>query len=480
MTLPSRILKTKRKIWHQLNLNSLRVRLTVGITTVSAIGLGSVTIWTTLKMQHILITTHKEDIQYIAERLPQDIEIYSQMMSSTAAMQKAIDYRTDANTVLWVQRPDRSIIVQSSIFKSPDNTSFLKSLSSVPPEPRVLEVEGRYWVLCGTNLQLDGETLGKLYVAKDVTRDLKMFLDMIPRLSIVSLLSIAAITILIALHVRRSLQPLQKMSQLTKKIDAESLGEATIHLDNAPSEVRELAQTFDEMLLRLHESWEQQRQFVSNVSHELRTPLTIVSGYLQSTLRRGSNLTEPQREALEIASSETARTISLLQTLLDLARADSGHLHLNLDTFLLNDLVKEIVEMAKQYSNRIINFETNQEHILVKADASRLKQVLLNLIDNAVKYSDSDQAITVKLASSKSQAIVQVCDRGNGIPLQHQTRIFERFYRLDEARSHSTGGTGLGLSIVKTLVEEMGGSVSVRSQLSKGSIFTVILPGEIY
>ncbi|MEC4985861.1 MAG: histidine kinase dimerization/phospho-acceptor domain-containing protein, partial [Oscillatoria sp. PMC 1076.18] len=318
--LPSRM----RKIWERLDFNSLRVRLTIGIATVSAIGLGSVTIWTTLKMQRILVATHKEDIKHIAERLPQDIEIYNQMMSSTAAMQKAIDYRTNSNTLLWIQRPDKSIIIQSNIFKNPENHAFFQSLSSVPPQPQVLELDGRYWVICRTNLQLDGETLGKIYVAKDVTRDFKMFLEMIPSLSIVSLLALTIITILIALHVQRSLQPLQKMSQLTAKIDAESLGEATIHFDNAPSEVRQLAQTFEEMLLRLHESWEQQQQFVSNVSHELRTPLTIVSGYLQSTLRRENNLTELQKEALEIASAETSRTISLLQDLLDLARADSG------------------------------------------------------------------------------------------------------------------------------------------------------------
>lgn len=199
-------------------------------------------------------------------------------------------------------------------------------------------------------------------------------------------------------------------------------------------------------------------------------------GYLQSVLRRGTNLTEIQRDALETAASEADRTIRLLQDLLDLARADTGHLHLHMESFLLNDLVVEVVGMAQQYSNRVIMIETRSGFVEVKADRNRLKQVLLNLIDNAIKYSDPSQPVTLKLGQQGEQAIIQVCDQGIGIPLQHQTRIFERFYRVDEARVRSSGGYGLGLSIVKTIVNSMGGSVTVRSKLGEGSTFTVTLP----
>ncbi|NES72109.1 MAG: hypothetical protein F6K24_46405 [Okeania sp. SIO2D1] len=215
---------------------------------------------------------------------------------------------------------------------------------------------------------------------------------------------------------------------------------------------------------------------MSNVSHELRTPLTIVSGYLQSTLRRGKNLSEPQREALEIASSEAERTIQLLQDLLNMARADSGHLSFNLESLVAGNVLEEVVAMARQYSNREINLEPFDKSIRIKADRDRLKQVLLNLIDNAVKYSDPGQPIVIKLHRCDHKAVIQICDRSQGIPLQHQTRIFERFYRIDEARSRTSGGTGLGLSIVKTLVEGMGGSVAVLSTLGKGSNFSVNLP----
>ncbi|MBR8827347.1 MAG: HAMP domain-containing histidine kinase [Gomphosphaeria aponina SAG 52.96 = DSM 107014] len=160
--------------------------------------------------------------------------------------------------------------------------------------------------------------------------------------------------------------------------------------------------------------------------------------------------------------------------LLDLARADSGSIHFYLEPIILNELVTEIGGMAQQYNNRTINIETGAEKVIIKADINRLKQVLLNLIDNGVKYSEKE--ITIKVEKIKETAIIQVSDRGSGIPLAQQNRIFERFYRLDEAKCRNTGGTGLGLSIVKTLVEGMGGKISLRSQLGEGSSFIISFP----
>ena len=165
-----------------------------------------------------------------------------------------------------------------------------------------------------------------------------------------------------------------------------------------------------------------------------------------------------------------------MQDLLDLARADVGYLHIHLESFVLNDLVIEVAAMAMQYTDLVITLEAAYEKILVKADRSRLKQVLINLIDNAIKYPDSHFAIAIVLDLKAESALIHVCDRGLGIPLTQQHLIFERFYRVDEARNRFTGGCGLGLSIVKTLVDSMGGNVTVRSKLGEGSTFTVTLP----
>ena len=467
-----RLLQEIKGIFGHFDVSSLRVRLTVGVAAVTTLGLGGVAIWTSLRMQHILISTQKQNLQYMADRFTHDVEIYSEMVPIETGVQKAIDNLTTGNTLIWVKNADGKLTAQSHSLELKTNATALLNLNHIPLLPKLQTINGRYWLLCAAPLAVDGTNLGRFYLARDITDDQVMFHGLIRNLSLTSLLAIALMIAAIALYIRHSLQPLQRISQLTETISADRLGEAHIHLENAPSEVKQLAQTFDDMLVRLSQAWEHQRQLVSNVSHELRTPLTIVSGYIQSTLRRGNNLTQTQREALETAASEANRTIQLMQDLLDLARAESDRMHFQIEAIVINDWVVEVIQMARRYSDRQINLELPAHPIVIKADANRLKQVLLNLIDNAVKYSDAQITILLKQGD---EAIIQVSDRGVGIPLQQQSRIFERFYRVDEAR-HRAGGTGLGLSIVKILVEGMGGRISVRSQPGEGSTFTISFP----
>ncbi|MEH2235777.1 sensor histidine kinase [Nostoc sp.] len=466
------------KIWINIDPFSLQSRLTVGIAAFSALVLGSLATWTSWKMQQILVDSHKYNVEQIAKRLPRDVQLYSEMMQPETGLQKAINNLANTNTLLWLKSPDNKILVKSATLDLLSNTTIteLMSLTKMPIKPQVYKVNQSYFILCGSSVQVQGKLLGELFVVKDITREQRMFVVMVQSLGITSVLAIIVLTAAIAFYIKRSLQPLRQLNQMASVISAEDLGQAQLYLDNAPSEVKELAQTLTMLLSRLSQSWEQERQFVSNVSHELRTPLTIVHGYLQSVLRRQNNLTQTQQEALETAASEAERTIRLLQDLLDLARADSGYLYFQMKYYVLNDLVEEVVMMAEKYSDRIITIESNFYPIEIKSDYSRLKQVLLNLIDNAIKYSEADTPVIFKLNQLQDKAIIQVCDKGYGIPLQHQARIFERFYRVDESRSHTTGGCGLGLSIVKTLVEGMGGSVSVQSKLGEGSTFIISLP----
>ncbi|MBD2507763.1 HAMP domain-containing sensor histidine kinase [Nostoc sp. ATCC 53789] len=471
-------MKQIRKVWINIDPFSLQSRLTIGIAAFSGLVLGSLATWTSWKMQQILVDSHKYNIEQIAKRLPQDVQIYSEMMQPETGLQKAINNLANTNILLWLKSPDNKILVKSATLDLVSDTKVaeLMSLTKMPIKPQVYKVNESYFVLCGSSVQVQGKLLGEVFVVKDITREQKMFLGMVQSLTIISVLAIIILTAAIAFYIQRSLQPLRQLNQMASVISAEDLGQSHLSVENAPSEVKELAQTLTMLLSRLSQSWKQEREFVSNVSHELRTPLTIVHGYLQSVLRRQNNLTQTQQEALETAASEAERTIRLLQDLLDLARADNGYLYFQMKSYVLNDLVEEVVVMAKKYSDRIIKIESNVDRIEVKADYSRLKQVLLNLIDNAIKYSEADTPIVLELNQLEDRAIIQVCDRGYGIPLQQQARIFERFYRVDESRSHTTGGCGLGLSIVKTLVEGMGGSVSVQSKLGEGSTFTISLP----
>ena len=236
------------------------------------------------------------------------------------------------------------------------------------------------------------------------------------------------------------------------------------------------------LMVSLTEVQNQQRQIIGNFSHELRTPLTLVYGYMQSIQRRNENLTDLQKNALEIAIFEIQHTIQLLQESLDLARLDSHAICLRREPVLLHGLVSEAIALSQldkspQSKLREIIVESEETNISVLADADRIEQVLLRLIDNAVKYSDT--TITIRLENLGDDVAISICDRGCGIDLEDQLNIFSPFYRVDRSRNRDTGGAGLGLAIAKVLVEGMGGTLNVYSKIGEGSIFKIILKSSV-
>jgi signal transduction histidine kinase len=468
---PNKLMERCRQIKQQhLDPASLQFRLTLEISLLSILGLSSVAVWTSWKMQQLLITTHTQQVEYIANRFPRDVELYSEMLPIAEGLQKTIDNVTVPGLVVWVKSTNGAILAQSS-----GVTTELMSIAEMPLQPQVYHVSNRSMILYRGVVTARNKPLGNVYMAQDVTAEQGQLIAAIQGLTAVCILATILTILAIAMRIRRSLQPLQEINQMAGAISAADLSQAKLQLSHAPTEVKELAQTFNMMLSRLADAWEQQRQFVGNVSHELRTPLTLVSGYLQSLLRRSTNLNDYQREALETAGSEADRTIGLLQDLLDLARADSGYTRYHLEPLLLNELVAEVAGMSEKFGDRSIKITANDK-VESLVDRDRLKQVLINLIDNAMKYSDVSQSIELIVEKIAKQAIIRVRDLGIGIPLQDQNRIFERFYRVDEDRARTTGGHGLGLAIVKTLVEGMGGRITVRSKLGEGSEFSIFFP----
>ncbi|MEO0375047.1 MAG: HAMP domain-containing sensor histidine kinase [Cyanobacteria bacterium P01_A01_bin.17] len=476
------------KLKKRINWSSLEVQLTLGIGTLFALSLSSVAIWTCWKMQRILIESHKKNVFTVASQVTEDITFYSEMLPMNKSLQKAIDNRASRNLLLWIEKEDASLVAAAPAITGPawQRVGHPSDLAQTFQKGSLFDlhqVQDRELVACRSPLVIGTQTLGTLFVAQDITQDQRRINDNIQTLVLATSLAMILSLFAIAYFIRRSLQPLCQMQAMTHKISAEDLGHAQVVLPKASSEIQSLANTFNMMLARLSEAWtqqhhvgERQRQFVSNVSHELRTPLTIVRGYLQSTLRRSDNLLDHQREALEVAAGEADHTIQLLQDLLNLARADDGYMAYDLQILILNDVVADVVQIAEQFSHRTILVEAEASLIPIYADASRLQQILVNLVENALKYSDEAEPVRIKLEQTDKQAVIHVCDLGPGIPLQQQSRIFDRFYRLDEARTRSMGGTGLGLSIVKVFVEGMGGQVAVHSELNEGSTFTVTLP----
>ena len=278
--------------------------------------------------------------------------------------------------------------------------------------------------------------------------------------------------------VRRIVQPLAALSTASDAVTADTLDSAQLALQEAPIEVMQLGRNYNALLQRLSDAFTQQRQFVSAVSHELRTPLTIVQGYVQRTIRRGDNLTEGQVKGLRTAEEESIRMRRLLDDLLDLSRSDFGHLEIRTVPVALADQLEQVADLARSTLQRPLELrlpeELEQRSVVVQADPARLRQVLLDLIENADKYSPPERPIRLELHSTGNGARIAVIDQGIGIPEEEQETVFERFKRGSNAAEKT--GSGLGLSVVKLLVEGMGGRIELHSRLGEGSCFTVALP----
>ncbi len=458
--------------------NSIQFRITVGMVLASVIGISGFTGWLNLRMRQILVDGHKDNALMIANRLGQDADLYRESMVVKEALDMAIDYREQPDIAIWVVDNSGKVIAESDTlsmgsWKINGFSSELMERVAGKPGLEVFRLQNRHLVTCASPLEIGGELVGELYVVDEITEDSQSLAQITRTLAISSVLALGVGAIATSLYINRALRPIRKLNRLAGNISADNLADTRLEFDRAPTEVQELAQTCNTMISRLSAAWDQQRRFVSDVSHELRTPLTLVHGYLQSTLRRSSNLTAPQKEGLEIAAAEADRTIRLLQDLLDLARADGGHLRFQLEHEPLDDITQEVIEMCHYATGRI---QSTLEPVTGLVDRNRLKQVLINLVDNALKYSAANEPITVTLRKIGNQAYIEVKDTGRGIPFCDLNKIFDPFYRVDEDRSRATGGTGLGLSIVKTLVEGMNGTLKVQSKLGEGSIFTVSLP----
>jgi two-component system phosphate regulon sensor histidine kinase PhoR len=221
------------------------------------------------------------------------------------------------------------------------------------------------------------------------------------------------------------------------------------------------------------------QDFVANVSHELRTPISSIKGYAETLLDGAIDDKENAKDFIEIIHSDSERLASLINDILDLSKIESGELKLGIQPISLTPIIKKVVKLlTKQAKAKGVKIELDVSNTVCKvmADKERIAQVVLNLLDNAIKYNKLNGKVTISYKEDKKLLKVNITDTGLGIPAKDLDRIFERFYRADRARSREIGSTGLGLSIVKHIIEAHGGAVSVESIPDDGSVFSFTLP----
>ena len=274
----------------------------------------------------------------------------------------------------------------------------------------------------------------------------------------------------------RALQPVNAMARRAEQISAERLNER-LEIENPDDELGHLGQAFNQTLSRLERSFEQLRRFTADASHELRTPLTAIRSVGEVALHKSGN-TDELRDVIGSMLEEAGRLTQLVDSLLTLSRADAGRIPLQHTEVPVLDLAREsaalLEVLAEEKSQRLE--VAGDASVTVVGDRMILRQALVNLIDNAVKYSPHGGTVQVLVSPRGGEAWIEVRDSGPGIPPEHRASVFERFYRVDRARTREEGGAGLGLSIAQWAVAVHGGSIELECDSRPGCTFRVRLP----
>jgi len=274
---------------------------------------------------------------------------------------------------------------------------------------------------------------------------------------------------------RRSLKPLDRMASQARRISAAHLHERLPPQRTA--ELEELRRAFNAALEQLEQSFEQLRRFTADASHELRTPLTALRSVGEVGLQRATT-TEQARDVIGSMLEEVDRLGRLADELLTLARAEAGEAKLQKEPVDLSQLVRDVVgHLCVLAEERQQSLEAEAPvPVVARADRTALRQAVVNLVDNAIKYSPEQTCITVATGRRSGAAFIEVRDEGPGLGEEDRRRVFERFYRVDRSRSREIGGTGLGLSLVKWTAEAHGGCIELDTVVGQGSTFRLTLP----
>ncbi len=462
-------------------LNSVRTRLAIWHVGILAVVLGSFSLGVYLVLSHTLYQRLDDNLRATATEtgLSLSNDMRDSVPVATTATH-ALNEHIGPHQAAAIFDTEGRLIAENTALgnirapiphlgPTPTAEAELYTLSENSTGPRRVVVQG---VMAG----------GRSYVIvvshpfESITRDLRV-------IRLVLYMSISVALLLSGLGgwflARRSLAPIVEMMERARQISAENLAQR-LPVANPRDELGRLATTFNDLLARLDESFAQQRRFVADASHELRTPLSVIRTATGVTLElEGRDETE-YREALKMVDEQARRLTHVVDDMFTLALVDSGHHSLHPSNFHLNELISETVRAAEVLgATKEVGVHVDPlAETPYRGDEGLLRQLLLNLLDNAIRHTLPHRVVRMKLKSNGWEHQIVVSDAGAGIPIEAQPFIFERFFRVDQARSRAegAGGAGLGLSIAKWIAEAHGGTLKLLRSDDTGSTFVASLP----
>ncbi len=469
----------------------IRVQLMLWYTLVFACLMGLFGVLFYLHFQTTLATSTDTALQLQAQQVAGDIteerativlhDATADLPGFDLADQKRHVPPSDVNLGVLVRIVDgqgvlfRSTPAFRTIIVPPQSVS--QPLRGIPWQGTTTTVDGQLVRLYSRALTQEGRIFGVVQIATSLTEVQTSLHEVV-----LSVLLLAPFILLLGALgsfwlAARALQPIGRLTQTALIIKGGDLHQR-VPLPKAHDELRHLAVTLNEMIEHVEHAFLRQRRFVADASHELRTPVTVIRSKAKLALLQVFT-PEEYTTVFQAIDSEAERLGRLISDLLVLARADEGQVHLEGESVRFDLLVEAVVATVDVIAaqHQVTVEVTVTEPVSVCGDEARLMQVVMNLLENAIGYNEPGGRVFVSVQAKQEQVVLIVRDTGIGIAEAHVPYLFDRFYRVDPARRHSTGGnSGLGLSIVEWIVKAHGGAVSVESQVEAGSTFTVTLP----
>lgn len=403
-------------------------------------------------------------------------------------LEKHFDQDTIAHVVLMESEAETDVVITNQdgqiLNSSAPAEAFVKYLKgplpSIPSEGRVIEGhwEDEPYISTVSPVEKDGQLVGLVYMFQDTASIHSMMKRLNEHFAISGWISVIFTIVIIIFLSKGITKPLLKMKAATREI---SKGNYSVSLpDTYDDEMGELAESIETLARDLQYLTKQRNEFLASISHELRTPLTYIKGYAD-ILRKQDLPKEETEKYLTIIVDEANRLTQLVKELFELAKLDQNQFAIVKEKVDLHPFFEKIKQrLLPIFQESKIEFTVScPPNLYVMADPLRLEQILFNLLDNAKKYSPNNGAVVLKALKHKNEVHIVVQDHGKGIPEKDLPLIFNRFYRVDKARTRSLGGSGLGLAIVKELVHAHGADITVSSTENAGTCFEIIFKGEV-
>lgn len=453
---------------------SLRARLTIFYTAV----LAAVLVLFGLGVYGLISVVQLRQVDSALERTARDlINIARIDDEGDIVFTQRVSFDSSVITQVWDNDGNLVAMTQSVEPDSPLRQPFdPENLGCSERCFNSVQVGSTHYRVLTVSLHSGGESVGALQSGTSLTILDALRTDLIRYLLILSAIAILLAGMFGLITGRRALAPLATVTETALQITRADDLSRRIPVQSGPEdEVGKLILAFNDTMGRLEKLFSTQRRFVADIGHELRTPLTVIRGNLD-LMRR---MQKPDEQSLKSIELEVDRLARMVEDLLALAQAESGKLPMDRRRLELDTLLLEVFNQVHVLAGERVKLEIDKiDQVLVCGDHDRLKQVVLNLMANAIKYTEQDGTVTVSVSKEEQRAKLIVKDTGMGIPSEDLPHVFERFYRGDKSRSRSKDGAGfgLGLSIAYWIVRNHGGEIEVKSKMNKGTTFTVWLP----